>query len=157
MEAHDQGRRQGQSSQDAQAAATSQLAAAAAAGPPPHESDFPNKDEWHGEQERWIAKQPTGVAEELPERSDKARRKTWQRITKQHASTMKEVAATAAAADAARAATPPRLQASLPCFCPSAYSRATDRTATAAARSSLPRPAAIEARACALAGAPSPE
>ena len=47
--------------------------------------------------------------EELPERGDKARRKMWQRITKQHASTMKEVTESALAADAAQARSPSRL------------------------------------------------
>ena len=64
-----------------------QLAAAITAGPPPQAKDFPDDEEWHHEQENWIAKQPTGVAEVLPKRGDAARRKAWQRITKQHAAT----------------------------------------------------------------------
>ena len=46
-----------------------QLAAAITAGPPPQAKDFPDDEEWHHEQENWIAKQPTGVAEVLPNSS----------------------------------------------------------------------------------------
>ena len=83
-----------------------QLAAAITAGPPPQAKDFPDDEEWHHEQENWIAKQPTGVAEVLPKRGDAARRKAWQRITKQHAATMKEARVTAAATDGATASSP---------------------------------------------------
>ena len=75
----------------------SQLAAAAAAGLPPLAKDFPNDAAWHDE-DAWVARQPNGVHETLPQRGDKARRTAWQRMTKQHAATMVEVKAASVAA-----------------------------------------------------------
>ena len=74
-----------------------QLAAATAAGPPPSSTDYPTDETWHDAQDDWVLKEPTSVAESLPARGDKRRRKEWQRITKQHGALMKAVAHSAIA------------------------------------------------------------
>ena len=85
--------------------APEQYAAAVAAGDAPNASDFADADVWAQEQEAWVAKQPTGVDEELPPRGDPQRRKAWQRITKQHAALMRTARAAAAPVLAAASTT----------------------------------------------------
>ena len=93
-----------------------EAAAAHAAGDPPRSDDYADDVSWERAQDEWLQRWQPGAA--LPARSDKKRRKEWDKLTKQHARHASKAGAEPDAA--APAGTPPGpapSETTLPAYC----------------------------------------